>query len=184
MSLLICIMVNVKKNGSVGYNMKCYKHNHLDAVGQCQDCGKAMCKECSDQYTLHLCDNCLIGNNEQVKNSFIKGLIFPGIIFVICFLFFLSVPMDGENIFAKIFGALLISYYFASVPFGWRVLNKIKFNFILMMPIGGWFVYFVIKGGLSMLIGLFSTPFFIYKHIKEIKSINRLKQEILVEKAS
>lgn len=51
--------------------------------------------------------------------------------------------------------------------FGWKSLNKIQPNIFLIMPIVGWLIFFIVKGVLSVLIGLFVAPFVISKKITE-----------------
>ena len=51
--------------------------------------------------------------------------------------------------------------------FGWKALNRIQPNIFLIMPIGGWLVYFLVKGMLSVAIGVFVAPFVISKKIVE-----------------
>ena len=53
---------------------------------------------------------------------------------------------------------------------GWKFLTKIQPSMFLFLPIGGWIAYFVIKGLLAILIGLFVTPAYIAKLI--INKIN------------
>lgn len=42
--------------------MKCYYHPESDAVAQCKECGRYLCKECSDKYMAAfeevLCEDC------------------------------------------------------------------------------------------------------------------------------
>ncbi len=45
--------------------MKCYYHPDRDAVGQCVDCGKFLCVECTGKYKPVLCDDCY---NDRVNN--------------------------------------------------------------------------------------------------------------------
>ncbi len=49
--------------------------------------------------------------------------------------------------------------------FGWKALNKINLNVILIMPIGKWVVYYAVKGILSLVIGVFVAPFVLAKRI-------------------
>lgn len=49
----------------------------------------------------------------------------------------------------------------------WKFLNKITPNIFLIMPLGGWILYFVIKGALALLIGVFVAPFSLAKIIAE-----------------
>lgn len=38
--------------------MKCYNHPDRDAVGTCVDCGKGLCQECMDLWTIPVCTDC------------------------------------------------------------------------------------------------------------------------------
>lgn len=53
----------------------------------------------------------------------------------------------------------------ASLYFGWRTLSFIQPNVFLIMPLVGWLFYFVIKGILSIFIGVFVIPYQISKLI-------------------
>ncbi len=56
--------------------------------------------------------------------------------------------------------------------FGWKALNKIQPNIFLIMPIVGWLIFFIVKGVLSVLLGLFVAPFVISKKITEMVQRN------------
>ena len=64
----------------------------------------------------------------------------------------------GSSVIAFILFALM-SY------FGWKALIKITPDFFLIMPIGGWIIYFIIKGLLAFFVGFFIAPFQIAKMI-------------------
>ena len=49
--------------------------------------------------------------------------------------------------------------------FGWKALNKIQPSIFLWMNFFGWIVYFFIKAVLSVLIGVFITPFVLGKKV-------------------
>lgn len=51
--------------------------------------------------------------------------------------------------------------------FGWKALNKIQPNIFLIMPIVGWVIFFVVKGALSVVVGIFVAPFVIAKKVTE-----------------
>lgn len=38
--------------------MKCFYHEDREAVAQCVDCNKGLCKECASKYKPILCDDC------------------------------------------------------------------------------------------------------------------------------
>lgn len=60
--------------------------------------------------------------------------------------------------------------------FGWKALNKITPDIFLFMSIGGWAIYFLIKGLLSIMIGAFIAPFQIGKMISTAVS-NSVSEE-------
>lgn len=51
--------------------------------------------------------------------------------------------------------------------FGWKALSRIQPNIFLILPIGGWIIYFLVKGVLSVMIGVFVAPYVIAKWIIE-----------------
>lgn len=52
--------------------------------------------------------------------------------------------------------------------FGWKALAKITPDIFLIMPIGGWAIYFLIKGILSCIIGIFVMPYIVAKKITSV----------------
>lgn len=115
--------------------MKCFYHENKDAVGQCQDCGKGLCKNCITEYN-GLCKDCYFKNranqiddvhasiDTQLRNyrvDIIKSFIIGGIGFIIMLIFllgFVKMPIDS-------FGALVVTIFFAFIPLGFRTLTKI-----------------------------------------------------------
>lgn len=51
--------------------------------------------------------------------------------------------------------------------FGWKALNKITPRLFIWMSITGWLIYFLIKGLLAVIIGVFVAPFQISKVLAE-----------------
>lgn len=60
--------------------------------------------------------------------------------------------LDDMEFLAFIYAALFIY-------FGWKALNFIQPNVFLIMPIGGWVIYGIIKAILAFFIGIFAAPF-------------------------
>ena len=69
-----------------------------------------------------------------------------------------------------IFGLILIGVSTEAMPivliiafgctyFGWKALNRITPNIFLILPLGGWVIYFLIKGVLAFFIGYVIAPF-------------------------
>lgn len=75
----------------------------------------------------------------------------------------------GQSIAAVVF---IVVFSF----FGWKSLNKITPDIFLVMPVGGWIAYFVIKLVLSIIVGVFVAPYVIAKNIYEIIEIGVKEQ--------
>lgn len=154
--------------------MKCYKHYEMDAVSSCTDCGKTMCPQCTQKYTFPICDSCNLVRIKADKNQLIKNSVIMVILFIIGFDF-------GSS--SGLFLGLLSGYFFAGIPWGWSVLNRITPNIFLFMPLIGWVIYFGMKLGLSLMIGMFVTPYKIYQVVNGLKRAKEL-EEYTVKDAS
>jgi len=59
--------------------MKCYKHNHCDAVGICVRCGRGLCSQCAEEFSRSLlCKQCVPLSKDKcakIKNSFLVPFI-------------------------------------------------------------------------------------------------------------
>lgn len=66
---------------------------------------------------------------------------------------------------------VMVVFAIAFGYFGWQALSKITPNIFLIMPVGGWIAYYVVKGLLSFFLGVFVAPFVIAKKIT--KTIER-----------
>lgn len=66
----------------------------------------------------------------------------------------------GSTVVAVILFALL-------AYFGWKALARITPNVFLIMPIGGWIIYYLVKGVLAFFIGFFVAPYQIAKMITD-----------------
>lgn len=141
--------------------MKCLKHYERDAVSQCVDCGKALCPECTNKFHTPLCDQCSLNRISISKKLLIKNTAIMVVLFIVGFFN----AQSGEVDFSS---RLLMGYAFAGIPWGWSILNSITPNIFLFMPIIGWIMYFAFKIMLSMLIGMFVTPYKIYTIYKGI----------------
>ena len=70
----------------------------------------------------------------------------------------------------SIFNAPIIAVIFAIafIYFGWTALSRITPDIFLIMPVGSWIAYFVIKGFLSFFLGLFVAPWVIGKKVSKV----------------
>lgn len=150
--------------------MKCYYHNHADAVTQCVDCGKALCRSCADKYEPILCPDCFNSRIYSYKSNLKKNIILSVVLFVVGLV--LSIMANKGEFILNSFGA---AYCLASLPWGWQVLNMITPNIFLFMPIIGWIVYFIIKLFLSIIIGWIVLPIKMIKSIVELRKLSRMK---------
>lgn len=146
--------------------MKCYKHYDREAVATCVDCGKALCPECTNIFTVPLCNQCAISLNEANKRILIRNSIIMVILFVIGF------SCDST---ISLLNRLLTGYLFAGIPWGWSALNRITPNIFLFMSWIGWIIYFIIKLTIAMIIGMFVTPFKIYGIVKGLSDSRHIE---------
>lgn len=149
--------------------MKCHKHYAKDAVSQCVDCGKALCPECTNKFSVPLCDMCELSRISANKSLLIKNSIIMVVAFIIGFS--TQQPDFGSR--------LLFGLFCAGVPWGWGALNRITPNIFLFLPLVGWLIYFFSKLVLSMMIGIFITPFKIYGIIKGLNVAKELENYTL-----
>lgn len=139
--------------------MDCYKHQGMSVVAQCHNCGKGMCSECSERFTVMLCEKCLLENNEQAKRKVIVSFVIS-IIFAV-----IGVYVGVHSGASGVVGAIGYCYLGLSVPWGYSFVGK-----FITAP------YF--KAVLALFLGWAIAPFSIYRNIKELTVIRATKQEI------
>ena len=97
------------------------------------------------------------------KKSFFASkagvIVLSAVLYIILFVAFMLIinKMESEAL------AAVICLVCAVV--GWKTLNKIRPDVFLILPIVGWVVFFVFKGFLSALIGVFVAPYYVAKKI-------------------
>ncbi len=71
--------------------------------------------------------------------------------------------------FLTVFDIPIVTVIFAIAmgSCGWRALNRITPSIFMVMSVGGWAIYFLVKGMLSVAVGVFVAPFVIAKGIAE-----------------
>ena len=69
----------------------------------------------------------------------------------------------GDSPVVGVVGLILLAVW---TILGWKALSMIQPNIFLIMPIGGWVIYFVVKGFISMLLGIFIAPYQLAKIIR------------------
>jgi hypothetical protein len=119
--------------------MNCYKHHEIIAVSQCKGCGRGMCPECTEQFSVPSCENCraqhentIKGEKRVGKTKEVSSVLLELILTVIAGLIgqsfmssdSLSSPDDGPILSAfTTYIPFLISAGFVS---GWYVLKAVK----------------------------------------------------------
>lgn len=159
--------------------MKCYYHKEEEAVGQCQGCGKFLCKECFDKNG-GFCDDCKSAQKENVKSQLnaVRGNSIKGLVIQII----LAVVFGGvcTYIFRNIDTNLVLVFYFgAGIPFGWDTINWI----LGKLNLGNWYfsgivllIMLFIKLWFAVIIGVI-WPIYLIMNIYTINKMNKAKKE-------
>jgi len=71
-----------------------------------------------------------------------------------------GVELDFGFLLILLFGSF---YYGFSIVAGWQYLHKFSYRHFSIVPIIGWIFYVAIKFYLSVFVGIFYLPFWIYK---------------------
>ncbi len=140
--------------------MFCYYHSDKHAVGTCIDCGKSLCKECMDFWTIPVCESCNYTRLQTEKKIIYKQLIIMTLLATLGIIFSL---MQQESSLSASLGC---AYAFTGIYAGWLFLDKISPNIFLLMPFAGWIIYFVIKISIASVVGWFVLPFRLIKLYK------------------
>lgn len=156
--------------------MKCYYHQNEEAVAQCSYCGIYLCKECSNLYDRPVCSSCAHNMvNESKKSLIIAGII--GVVIAVILGFYSLPEILSSNSFIHIVQVVIYIFALCTIPFGWKLLNKITPDIFLSLPIIGWLIYILIKGFISIFIGFIALPYLIIKHIQLEKTVRIVEKE-------
>lgn len=136
--------------------MKCFNHPETDAVGTCQNCGKAGCHECLNEANdMLLCGGCFAAAVEEhardvaEERSFLKKRIRNSWLMAgLGALLGLMIAFGDSSAEAGFFGQFLafavITYlawatYWGAIGTRPRIEKwKSKMNFVLVLPLMGW----------------------------------------------
>ncbi len=103
-------------------------------------------------------------NNDHKFKRFLCSKLGKVAMILIMYIIVLLIVMAIINTEADI---ILVPLILILAVSGWKALTKITPNIFLIMPIGGWLIYFLVKGVLSIAIGPFVFPFVVAKKIAE-----------------
>lgn len=155
--------------------MNCYNHPTQTAVVQCADCGKGLCAQCANNYTMSICNACNSQRIKKEKWNIVKSWMFTfvfGIIAMVLLGAFLFTP-GGEYKFSYFGYPMLLWISFGLFP-GWQALNRITPNIFLVLPILGWILYFVVKFLLAIAIGWIILPFKLIKDVVRFINLQKI----------
>ncbi len=156
--------------------MICYFHEGRDAAAQCSGCGKFLCKECASAYNPPLCTDCIgqvaATNEASDKKIITLSRVFGGIgiFYTVCIGGLFGLKNGASGVIGALIAGVLLTWYLAGIPFGWRVIGKATSKIFLSLPIVGWLIYFAYKVIFSGLVGMFVMPRFYIKRRREKNS--------------
>lgn len=157
--------------------MNCYEHPIQPAVAQCSDCGKGLCVECASRYSVPICSKC---NRKRINGE--RGQILQemfltfglGILLGVLFARWVNEGLTSDLVYNVISYAIPI-YIFSGIVPGWKTLTRITPAVFLFLPIIGWLLYFVIKLGLAIAIGVIMLPIRTVRNISRLITLQKIK---------
>lgn len=171
--------------------MGCYKHPKETVVGTCPECGKFLCKECTDKYDSHLCEGCeekRLEKEEKTKaakkaqlqkdvgalrNDALKSLIIGVVVSLIFGIIGFSIGKSDGN-------GMMMAYMLAGFPWGYKLIDKLMDDGVMFFAAlaGNFLVAFIIKLVLGMLIGCIAWPIIIGFRIYKFVQANNIHKSV------
>jgi hypothetical protein len=156
--------------------MKCFNHSCSDAAATCQQCGKGLCHACAARFDMPFCLPCLLSHNQSVTREMSAGLLMTAVVFMTA-TWFLSTLKDSHGQTIGLGKAATLGLLLAFTYWGWRFLTQ-----HLPRLVAGtgfmWIVYLLVKFLLAYFIGLIVGPYQIFKMLKEIGIVRKLRRQI------
>lgn len=151
--------------------MECVNHPGTAAAGTCTLCGKALCASCMNRFLPPACESCLTSHNAAVARRLYLEISVTIVIFlgVFAFVTFRN-PAHWQ-------AGIMFGLMFSCAYWGWQFMNRFAVPVVLTSGIG-LFVYLFVKFAISVCLGFIVTPWQIFKRVKELASINALKQQL------
>jgi hypothetical protein len=159
--------------------MNCYNHPEEVAVSSCVDCGKGLCKSCTNLYTTPICNECNLKRVKGEKSSLFKVYIPSIIMFILgvaCTFYWGS--KGNWPIIERILGFFFIGFVFAGIPWGWKAISFLQARTFLFLSWFGWIIYFFIKLFLAYFVGMVALPVGLIKLIISLASANKKEKNI------
>jgi hypothetical protein len=144
--------------------MKCVQHIDRDAVGTCLMCRGGLCPACFGRYATPLCASHGVVQRAAAQRSVRRGLLIVGILAAFGLLL---------GIAHGIGTALLDAYSLGATYYGCGVVRRglSRFDFILIMPIMGWIIYFGLLLLAGVLVGVFVAPFGFRRQLRQLAAL-------------
>ena len=162
--------------------MKCFYHPEEETVASCVECGKGLCKTCADMWQPARCDECAENKIAEERRELYRPLGL-GIIIFFAFMVLAAVVCAENHDFSKFFEGVLPGLFFACIPSGWRVVNRMNFptviaSFIVIIALYG------VKVMISMFVGLVAAPVNIVKYVLREKTLKEYERRINERRAN
>ena len=155
--------------------MKCFYHNSDDSVALCPDCNKGLCYSCASAFTVPICKYCFNKRSGNEQENIAKELMWMVIVTLgLTFLSFSTPNFKNAPAYFFILIPLIIFYLTASIIVDWKTVNKITPRFFLFLPVIGWIIYLFVKFYASMMVGMFVSPFWLFKRAKRFYTLKRI----------
>lgn len=158
--------------------MNCFNHPELVSVAVCQDCQKGLCHQCASKYSPPICSQCSDSRVKTEKTTIYKEfLLYFGLGSLI---YFILVYLPSHHIEAspddpsKFMMFLLLLLMGGSIVAGWKTLDGFTSRYFLFLPIFGWVIYFMLKLGVSGMIGPTMLPIRIYRNVRRLTQLNKI----------
>ena len=172
--------------------MNCYNHINEAAVATCVDCGKGLCYECAHAYTTPICNACYLVRIKAERSSIQKRWrVSLGVAIILNIIFYSLMPIYLKDtrinmIIVHTIMVIISLYIFVSITYGWRALTSITpIGFYINSLIDRitmsscafvfqYFILFIIKAAIAIIVGFFITPYNLFKEIKRYREINSI----------
>lgn len=154
--------------------MKCYYHNHKEAVTQCENCRQGLCPECAVAKT-NLCLDCLLNWDKKIKKIIFEKTTNLISFWLIIFISFSFILQSNISIIFKL--TCLVSFWLKALPSGWKIIINIR-DYLLFELIE--YEKYETPSNLIIIIGFLLKPLLcaiiaplalLYEIIKTIKNI-------------
>lgn len=151
--------------------MNCYNHPEKAAVATCSQCGKGLCADCANTYSITICTSC----NLKTYNSRITYQALSLLLYVLAFYL-------GYTYLSGDFKPLHSGYLAMSLVAGWRFLNKVSFLQLTVASLPMWIILWVLKLLLSVVTGFFLSSFIIlwsiFKLVQDWIRLREIRRDV------